>query len=798
MPRRLLNLQFPAGGVNKRFAYSKQPPFTTPDARNVRPRSPIEERFTGGQRPGYGPEAVISNLNELGSAATFVNFMEHLSYIDKTSKWTPYIDTFKNGLRGEWLDFPGFSAGLTWDEHSEQVECSIGDVLASYVNLPVTVSADRMCEVLCVPYQGSFNGRYTLFLSHQDPPVAEFHGIEVVITVVQGTTYTGFVRWWQNGALLGNVAIQGGDLGRPDAFWFRCLLTNTTPTTQVFLNEVRIFSQDTAVFDGQSFGLGLSQLSGVFSAGAQKCRASEFRVQYADTGGPGQVKRNIVVVGVDGKLSIEERFGYLKTLVSNRKIREDVHLLGAERGQQLFIADWSESIFDDDSEDAAIVSTILTLAGADFLAAGVNAFDYVCRIISADTTVPGSYAITGVTATTLILLSAVDGDDVVFQIERAPKVLTKIETAPALDHWEATAGLGSVPRGRIIVLWNDRMVMAGDSESPNVWFMSRQGDAYDWDYGADPFDPQRAIAGNNSKAGIPGEIIRALAPHTDSYLVMGCENSLWVMRGDPGGNGVLANLSSRIGIVSARAWCHGPNGATIFLTKDGIYGLAPGGGQFPESLSRGALPDEMRDIDIEGSTILLAFDMRDRGVHIISTPSLGKGQHWWFDWETKTYWPVEFEDNTVQPRSILEYETTAPETSGVWFGDSKGVIRRFRRERIHDEDKYIANYIWVGPIRPAGDEYAEGIIAEIVGALATLSGPVSWELWSGNTAEEAFRSGQNIASGTFSETGVNFTEHPRARGAAVWIKLTAPTPISPWAMEKLTIAIEPSGRLLLA
>lgn len=792
MPRRLLNLQFPGGGVHKRFAYAKQPPFTTPDARNVRPRSPLEERFTGGQRPGYGPEAVISS-----PTANPINMLEHLSYVDKTSKWTPYIDTFKNGLRGEWLDFPGFSAGLTWDERSEQVECSIGDVLASYVNLPVTVSSDRLCEVLCVPYQGSFNGRYTLFLSHQDPPVAEFHGIEVVLTVVQGTTYTGFVKWWQNGALLGNVALPGGDLGRPDAFWFRCLLTNTTPTTQVFLNEVRIFSQDTAVFEGQSFGLGLSQLGGgIFSAGAQKCRASEFRVQYADTGGPGQVKRNIVVASYNGKIAIEEKFGYLATQNFNRTVRSDVHLLGAERGQQLFIADWSESISSSIGEGGEIISGILTMAGADFIADGVNNFDHVLRILSSGADIVGSYKITGRTTTTLTVLGAADGDDVVYEVERAPKVLTSIETAPSLDTWVATTG--AVPRGRIIVLWNDRMVMAGDSESPNVWFMSRQGNAYDWDYGADPFDPQRAIAGNNSKAGIPGEIIRALAPHTDSYLVMGCENSLYVMRGDPGGGGVLANLSSRIGIVSARAWCHGPNGATIFLTKDGIYGLAPGGGQFPESLSRAVLPDEMRDINIEENTILLAFDMRDRGVHILSTPGSGKGQHWWFDWETKTYWPVEFEDNTVQARSILEYETTAPETSGVWFGDAKGVIRRFRRERIHDEDKYIANYIWVGPIRPGGDEYAEGIIAEIVGALATLSGPVSWELWSGNTAEEAFRSGQNIASGTFSETGVNFTEHPRARGAAVWIKLTAPTPISPWAMEKLTIAIEPSGRLLLA
>ena len=49
-----LELRFPVGGLNRRYAYRQQPPFTTPDALNVRPDGTIEGRERGGSRPGIG------------------------------------------------------------------------------------------------------------------------------------------------------------------------------------------------------------------------------------------------------------------------------------------------------------------------------------------------------------------------------------------------------------------------------------------------------------------------------------------------------------------------------------------------------------------------------------------------------------------------------------------------------------------------------------------------------------------------------------------------------------------------
>ena len=49
---RSYELYFPAGGLNRRAGYQSQPPYTTPDALNVRPFDPIEGRERGGSRPG--------------------------------------------------------------------------------------------------------------------------------------------------------------------------------------------------------------------------------------------------------------------------------------------------------------------------------------------------------------------------------------------------------------------------------------------------------------------------------------------------------------------------------------------------------------------------------------------------------------------------------------------------------------------------------------------------------------------------------------------------------------------------
>ncbi len=48
-----MEIQFPFQGLHQGLAAEKQPPMTTPHAKNVRAFDVTEERGRGGQRPGF-------------------------------------------------------------------------------------------------------------------------------------------------------------------------------------------------------------------------------------------------------------------------------------------------------------------------------------------------------------------------------------------------------------------------------------------------------------------------------------------------------------------------------------------------------------------------------------------------------------------------------------------------------------------------------------------------------------------------------------------------------------------------
>ena len=85
-----------------------------------------------------------------------------------------------------------------------------------------------------------------------------------------------------------------------------------------------------------------------------------------------------------------------------------------------------------------------------------------------------------------------------------------------------------------------------------------------------------------------------------------------------------------MGIIQANAWATLPDTALVFLSRDGLYVLPPGGEGRPEAISRELLPEELLDVDVDSNTIAMAYDSRDRGIHIFVTPTDGStGNHWW-------------------------------------------------------------------------------------------------------------------------------------------------------------------------
>jgi len=345
----------------------------------------------------------------------------------------------------------------------------------------------------------------------------------------------------------------------------------------------------------------------------------------------------------------------------------------------------------------------------------------------------------------------------------------------------------------LVGLWHDRIVLAGPDQN---YYMARICTPTDWSYGCALDDPARAVAGTSSDAARLKDPITALVPLTRMHLLFGGTNSLFALRGDPAFGGQFDAISEDIGIVSGAAWCRIPEGLIVFLSRDGVYVLPPGATSPPEPVSRDPLPDDLRGISATDH-ISMGYSIDEAGIHISRTPATGLGEHWFFDWRTKTFWK-DFLPAEAQPACYAQYAADLSAQRELLLGCRGGHVLKFDEDTGTDQNgagstESICSYVILGPVLLAGSDYYRSVIQEIYGVLDESSGHVSWELLVGEQAEQALSAGA-FTKGVWS-AGRNASEHPRAAGAAVALKLTAK---SRWAMENVTLRVARAGRALVA
>ena len=364
------------------------------------------------------------------------------------------------------------------------------------------------------------------------------------------------------------------------------------------------------------------------------------------------------------------------------------------------------------------------------------------------------------------------------------------ELALGGDAVNATTGSGKPPDCTLVASWHERLVWAGDPDDPHAWFMSAAGDPDDYDYGEDI--PTAAASGAQFELGRIGEPITALIPHNRKCIIFGCTDSMYVMRGDPvAERGYIEVLSHEFGPITGSAWCKAAGGTTVFLTRDGLYVMPDGCGESPTSLSREKLPEELVNIDPGDNTVLLAYDVMLRAIHIWVTPSSGDGTHWLYDWENGGFWPVTVPTG-MQPTAICEHTPLGGEgVSSVILGGKDEFIRQFRRAQTDDDGTDFDSYVLLGPVPLSESLDDNHLITESQFLGEAVEGTFTHTIQTGDTAELAAS-----AQRTFTPASNTYRSYPRLRGQSVAVKVESSGELdSAWLMEGVTLRVAPARRV---
>lgn len=784
--KRALGIKFPLGGISREYSHQTQPPFTSIDCLNVRAIGMLEERERGGSRPGIAR----SHAEDIGGEIRLLSPMI-LALGDGFTSWS---DTFSGtSLATAWslptnpwdgyTTVPSILEGaLATVDFDAETGAAVAAAIAN-----LDTSETYTVEMYCAPYSGAWHGVYTLYLRLDDTTpdisgVGTGEGVKITLTMT-GTdgSYAATMVSYSGGVATATTPVSG-TLDSTKAGYLSASVSGDTVT--VYWGEAQIMTDTVDTHTGTRFGFALDcTVAGGVSM------ISVVRVQHFSTK-LNQGTRSLLVASASGNLFKEETYGHLTQVTTDLSLRSDVILTAAQSGQILVIADYGDLAASGNGtvDNAAAVYTLDDDDISDWtdLDTPIDTDDMVVVITNPQgTAVAGTYQIASVAVGAVTLASDPGAGACSFRIERAPKVYD-----PSDDSFEILAATaGQTPTGcPLCTRYLDRIVFAGAEVAPHVYYMSRAGGHTDYDYSQT--DSRAAVAGGVGNAGVPGEAITATVSHSDDYMLFGCRNQLWRMRGDPGFGGSLDAISYKVGIVGAKSWCIGPSGELIFLSLNGLYVLQPGGASYPIPISEARLPEEFQNIDPDIYTASMEFDVHDNGVHIfLVAEAANSTTHWWFDWKNKSYWPVSIAVG-LEPTATCAYEAIAIEESGILIGGRDGRVRRFSRLTDLDDGVAFTNYVIIGPVRLAM-EGGLGKIVQMDAVMAESSGDVTWTTYPALTME-ATQNATASDTGTFS-AGLNYTIRPAVRGAAFTLKLLG-TAGRKWALEGIASVLSQVGK----
>jgi len=332
--------------------------------------------------------------------------------------------------------------------------------------------------------------------------------------------------------------------------------------------------------------------------------------------------------------------------------------------------------------------------------------------------------------------SYTDYPDIILSIAKYGQAIGSTKTFGTLP---AKAYLGCLYRGRV--------VLSGNPEYPHQWYMSRQADI--WDYAYLASDAQSPVVGNNTDAGEVGDIVRALIPYKDDYLIFGCATTMWVLRGDPAAGGSLDEVDLTVGIFGANSWCFDGDGNLYFWGTNGIY-VMPAGFGAVKCLTENTLPAIVTEEDVKPSVhrITMGYDRKRRGIlTCITKISDGSNSNYWYDLRTGGFFPESY-PAACGAYSIFHYAANDPDYADLLLGCKDGYVRKFLDTAKGDDDGVGADtainsycVLPIQPLAPDGDHEGKLTSLTITTAGGAAGGTeldtdgLDYKLYSANDAE---------------------------------------------------------------
>jgi hypothetical protein len=358
--------------------------------------------------------------------------------------------------------------------------------------------------------------------------------------------------------------------------------------------------------------------------------------------------------------------------------------------------------------------------------------------------------------------------------------------------WTET-GAGDLPEDsdgnppRLIETWHGCIALAGWVKDPQNVILSKVGDAHNFDFS--PVSPAQtdAVAFNGGSLGVVGDMVTGLVPFNDDILFIGGDHTLWMLRGHPLAGGRLDRISDTVGMAWGRAWCKDPHGVIYFVSnRMGIYRVAPG--SLPQRISQ-QIEQLLVDVNTGAKTISLAWDDRFQGLHVFMTTTAAAtatDQHFFFEARTGAWWIDVLGHKNFNPLCTMVVDGNLPEDRHTEIGSWDGYIRFLDPDAVKDDGYAINSEVWLGPLLTKDSE--ELVVHEGQAIMAEDSGDVSYSVFVGKTAEQAFDS-DSVLDGTWI-AGRNHSDMIRRAGHAVYVRITTDVQ---WAMELVRFTMRGTG-----